>query len=45
VPLIRHLITHHSNHDLATLTVYTENRTLDESADEIVRHYLARQAA
>ncbi len=42
VELTRHLITHHSSHALATLTVYTEGKTPEETRDEIVRHWALR---
>ena len=39
VEVVRHLITHHSSHDLAKLTVYTEGKTPEQTRDEIVRHF------
>ncbi len=36
-----HFATHHSNHDLATLTVYTQGGTPDETCDEILRRVQA----
>lgn len=33
----RHFVTHHSNGDLATLTVYTQGHTPDDMCDEILR--------
>ena len=41
VEVVRHLVTHHSSHDLAKLTVYTEGKTPEQTRDEILRH-LAR---
>jgi shikimate kinase len=32
-----HFVKHHSNHDLATLTVYTKDQTPDQTCDEIQR--------
>lgn len=32
-----HFVKHHSNHDLATLTVYTKDQTPDQTCDEILR--------
>jgi hypothetical protein len=39
VALNQHLITHHSNHDLATVTVYTEGKTPEETCDEVLQYY------
>ena len=33
----RHFITHHSNHELAKIVVYTKDQTPDETCDEILR--------
>jgi shikimate kinase len=32
-----HFVKHHSNHDLATLTVYTKDQTADQTCAEILR--------
>jgi hypothetical protein len=39
----RHFLEHHSNRDLATITVYTEGRTPDRVCDEILRHVGVRE--
>jgi hypothetical protein len=35
-----HFVTHHANHDLATLVVYTEGKTPEETAAEILRRMI-----
>ena len=32
-----HFLRHHSNHDLAKITIYTQGKTPDETCDEIIR--------
>jgi shikimate kinase len=32
-----HFLRHHSNHDLAKITIYTKSKTPDETCDEIIR--------
>jgi shikimate kinase len=40
-----HFVKHHSNHDLATLTVYTKDQTPDQTCDEILRRLLTTPSA
>ena len=40
---VEHLVMHHSNHDLATMTVYTQGHTCEEVCAEILRR--VQQAA
>jgi shikimate kinase len=35
-----HFVKHHSNHDLATITIYTKDRTPQQTCDEILRRLL-----
>jgi shikimate kinase len=37
VEIEEHFVKHHSNHDLATITVYTQGKTPQETSDEILQ--------
>lgn len=38
VEIVEHFVKHHSNHDLARFTVYSKDRTPQQTCDEILQH-------